>query len=150
MGKTHFAIALGDEAIVAGYSVYFVTVQELVAQFQRASDANKLKERMTLLIKPKLLILDEMGYLVLDSFAATCMFQLVSERYEKGATKRPGGSPPKTLSRKLPNPAGKATREYAASGFALRRTLPALPTKSTKPQSGEISNGDIWGLFSSR
>jgi DNA replication protein DnaC len=85
VGKTHLAIALGTEAIVAGYSVYFVTVQELVAQFQRARDANKLKERMTLLIKPKLLILDEMGYLALDSFAATCMFQLVSERYEKGA-----------------------------------------------------------------
>lgn len=58
MGKTHLAMALGTEAIVAGYSVYFVTVQDLVAQFQRARDENKLKERMTLLIKPKLLILD--------------------------------------------------------------------------------------------
>jgi len=85
VGKSHLAIALGTEAIVAGYSVYFVTVQDLVAQFQRARDENKLKERMTLLIKPKLLILDEMGYLALDSFAATCMFQLISERYEKGA-----------------------------------------------------------------
>lgn len=56
-----------------------------MAQFQRARDENKLKERMTLLIKPKLLIFDEMGYLALDSFAATCMFQLVSERYEKGS-----------------------------------------------------------------
>jgi DNA replication protein DnaC len=85
VGKTHLAIALGTEAIVAGYSVYFVTVQDLMAQFQRARDENKLKERMTLLIKPKVLILDEMGYLALDSFAATCMFQLVSERYEKGS-----------------------------------------------------------------
>jgi DNA replication protein DnaC len=85
VGKTHLAIALGTEAIVAGYSVYFVTVQDLVSQFKRARDENKLKERMTLLIKPKLLILDEMGYLALDPFAATCMFQLVSERYEKGA-----------------------------------------------------------------
>ena len=40
---------------------------------------------MALLVKPKLLILDEMGYLTLDSFAATCLFQLVSERYEKGS-----------------------------------------------------------------
>lgn len=85
VGKTHLAIALGTEAIVAGYSVYFVTMQELVAQFARARDENKLKERMTLLVKPKLLILDEMGYLGLDSFAATCLFQLVSERYEKGS-----------------------------------------------------------------
>ena len=48
-------------------------------------DENKLKERMTLLVKPKLLILDEMGYLALDPFAATCLFRLVSERYEKGS-----------------------------------------------------------------
>ena len=79
------AIALGTEAIVAGSSVYFVTIQDLVSQFQRARDENKLKERMSLLVKPKLLILDEMGYLTLDSFAATCLFQLVSERYEKGS-----------------------------------------------------------------
>jgi DNA replication protein DnaC len=85
VGKTHLAIALGTEAIVAGYSVYFVTVQELVAQFLRARDQNKRKERMVLLVKPKLLILDEMGYLGLDLFAATCLFQLVSERYEKGS-----------------------------------------------------------------
>lgn len=85
VGKTHLAIALGTEAIVAGYSVYFVTVQDLMAQFLKARDENRLKERMTLLVKPKLLILDEMGYLALDPFAATCLFQLVSERYEKGS-----------------------------------------------------------------
>ncbi|HEY6377275.1 MAG TPA: IS21-like element helper ATPase IstB [Edaphobacter sp.] len=85
VGKTHLGIALGTEAIVAGSSVYFVTMQDLVQQFQRARDENKLKERMSLLVKPKLLILDEMGYLTLDSFAATCLFQLVSERYEKGS-----------------------------------------------------------------
>jgi DNA replication protein DnaC len=85
VGKTHRAMALGTEAIVAGYSVYFVSVQELVAQFLRARDENKRKERMVLLGKPKLLILDEMGSLGLDSFAATCLFQLVSERYEKGS-----------------------------------------------------------------
>ncbi|MGB8479738.1 MAG: IS21-like element helper ATPase IstB [Acidobacteriaceae bacterium] len=84
-GKTHLAIALGTEAIVAANTVYFLTIQDLVAQFQRARDENKLKERMTLLVKPKLLILDEMGYLSLDPFAATCLFQLVSERYEKGS-----------------------------------------------------------------
>lgn len=52
MGKTHLAIAQGTEAIVAGSSVYLVTNQDLVAQFQRASDKNKLKERMTLWSSP--------------------------------------------------------------------------------------------------
>ena len=85
VGKTHLAIALGTEAVVAGYSVYFVTMQDLVGQFAKARDENKLKERMSLLVKPKLLIIDEIGYLSLDPFGATCLFQLVSERYEKGA-----------------------------------------------------------------
>lgn len=85
VGKTHLAIALGIEAIVANYTVCFVTVQDLMAQLRRARDENKLKERMALLVKPKLLILDEIGYLSLDQFGATCLFQLVSERYEKGS-----------------------------------------------------------------
>ena len=85
VGKTHLAIALGTEAIAAGYSVYFVTMQDLVAQLTRARAENKLKERMSLLAKPKLLILDEIGYLSLDQFGATCLFELVSERYEKGS-----------------------------------------------------------------
>ena len=41
---------------------------------------------MSLVVKPKLLILDEIDYLSLDPYAATCLFfQLVSERYEKGS-----------------------------------------------------------------
>jgi len=85
VGKTHLAIALGTEAIVAGYSVYFVTVQDLMAQLLKERDENRRKEPMALRVKPRLLILDEMGYLALDPFAATCLFQLVSERYEKGS-----------------------------------------------------------------
>jgi DNA replication protein DnaC len=40
---------------------------------------------MALLVKPKLLILDEIGYLSLDQFGATCLFELVSDRYERGS-----------------------------------------------------------------
>lgn len=85
VGKTHLAIALGVEAIVAGFSVYFVTLQDLLAQLLRAREENRLKEKMALLTKPKLLILDEIGYLGLDAFGATCLFQLVSDRYERGS-----------------------------------------------------------------
>lgn len=85
VGKTHLAIALGVEAIVAAFSVYFVTLQDLLAQLVRAREENRLKEKMALLTKPKLLILDEIGYLGLDAFGATCLFQLVSDRYERGS-----------------------------------------------------------------
>jgi len=85
VGKTHLAIALGVEAILHGFSVYFITIQDLVGQLTRSREENKLKEKMALLAKPKLLILDEIGYLALDQFGATCLFQLVSERYEHGS-----------------------------------------------------------------
>jgi DNA replication protein DnaC len=85
VGKTHLAIALGVEAILAGFSVYFITMQDLVTQLTRARDENRLQEKMALLTKPKLLILDEIGYLGLDQFGATCLFQLVSDRYEHGS-----------------------------------------------------------------
>lgn len=52
VGKAHLAIALGTEAIVAGSSVCLVTVQDQVAQFSRARDENKLKERRSLRSSP--------------------------------------------------------------------------------------------------
>jgi DNA replication protein DnaC len=47
---------------------------------------------MALLTKPKLLILDEIGYLGLDQFGATCLFRLVSDGYEQGSIPRGGTS----------------------------------------------------------
>ena len=86
VGKTHLAIALGIEAILKEQSTYFVTMQDLVAQLAQARHENRLKEKMaTFVKKAKLLIVDEIGYLPLDSFAATCIFQIVSERYEHGS-----------------------------------------------------------------
>ncbi len=68
-----------------GFSAYFITMQDLVGQLARAREENKLKEKMALLAKPKLLILAEIGYLALDEFGATCLFQLVIHRYEHGS-----------------------------------------------------------------
>jgi DNA replication protein DnaC len=85
VGKTHLAIALGREAIQEGFSVYLLSLQDLLAQWVRAREANKLKEKLFQLSKPKLLILDEIGYLGLDPFGASCLFQLVSGRYEQGS-----------------------------------------------------------------
>ena len=82
VGKTHLAMALGVEAIPAGFSVYLITMQDLVSQLTRARDENRLKEKMALWTKPKLLILDEIGYLALDQFGPTCLFRLVSDGYE--------------------------------------------------------------------
>jgi DNA replication protein DnaC len=85
VGKTHLAVALGREAIVAGYTVLFTGAMELVANLAKAHAEGRLEERLTHFAKPKLLIVDELGYLPLEPDAAHLFFQLVSRRYERGA-----------------------------------------------------------------
>lgn len=85
VGKTHLAIALGRAAITAGHSVLFVTAIALVASLAKGHAQGHLEERLITYIKPKLLIIDELGYLPLEPDAAHLFFQLVSRRYERGA-----------------------------------------------------------------
>lgn len=85
VGKTHLAIALGREAILAGYSVQFTTAMALVAGLAKALAEKRLDEKLMALAKAKLLIVDELGYLPLEPDAAHLFFQLVSRRYETGA-----------------------------------------------------------------
>lgn len=85
VGKTHLAIALGREAILNGYTVQFVTAATLVSSLAKGHAERRLDDRLMALSKPKLLIIDELGYLPLEPDAAHLFFQLVSRRYEKGA-----------------------------------------------------------------
>jgi DNA replication protein DnaC len=85
VGKTHLAIALGREAIAKGYSVLFVTAINLIAALAKATLENRLEERLGHFSKPKLLVVDELGYLPFEKNASHLFFQLVSRRYEKGA-----------------------------------------------------------------
>lgn len=85
VGKTHLAIALGMTAIAQSLSVYFLTVADLLEMLHRDVQEDRLTHRLRTLCKPKLLILDEMGYFPLDRLAAQFLFQLVSRRYLKGS-----------------------------------------------------------------
>lgn len=85
VGKTHLAVALGIEAIKQGYRTQFVSTQGLLASLAKAQAENKLEERLRVLCQPKLLIIDEIGYLPLDRHGASLFFQLIARRYEKGA-----------------------------------------------------------------
>jgi len=85
VGKTHLAIALGREAIRAGYSVLFVAAPALVAALAKGHAEGRLEERLAFYAKPKLLIVDELGYLPFEPNAAHLFFQLVSRRYERGS-----------------------------------------------------------------
>lgn len=86
VGKTHLAVALGREAILRGYSTLFASATSIVTQLVRAHAEGRLEEKLTHLAKPKLLVIDELGYLPFEANAAHLFFQLVSRRYERGAT----------------------------------------------------------------
>jgi len=85
VGKTHLAIGLGRAAIGEGYSVLFVTAPALAAALAKAHDEGRLEEKLGFYAKPKLLIVDELGYLPFEPNAAHLFFQLVSRRYERGS-----------------------------------------------------------------
>lgn len=85
VGKTHLAIALGVAAIQQAVSVYFTTMVDLLDLIHRDAKEDRLAHRLDTLCRPKVLILDEMGYFPLDRLAAQFMFQLVSRRYLKGS-----------------------------------------------------------------
>lgn len=85
VGKTHLAVALAVEAIRGGYSAYFSTAYDLVNDLGRAMREGQLAQRMRVYLRPKVLVVDEVGYLPLDEVGATIFFQLVSARYERGS-----------------------------------------------------------------
>jgi DNA replication protein DnaC len=85
VGKTHLAVALGLKACALGYRTQFVTAAALTASLVRAHTENRLEEKLKLLVQPKLLIIDEIGYLPIERLGANLFFQLVSRRYERGS-----------------------------------------------------------------
>ena len=85
VGKTHLAVGLGRAAIEAGYSTLFVQATHLVAALAKAHAEGRLDEKLRYYGKPKLLIIDELGYLPLERNAAHLFFQLIVRRYERGS-----------------------------------------------------------------
>ena len=75
VGKTHLSVALAEAAIQSGCGAYFMTAHDLVADLGRAYREGRLDRRMRVYLAPKVLIIDEMGYLPLDEMGATIFFQ---------------------------------------------------------------------------
>ena len=85
VGKSHIAVALGREAVQRGYSVLFTSAVALTTDLVKGQAAGRLEEKLARYAKPKLLIIDEFGYLPLEPHAAHLFFALVSRRYERGS-----------------------------------------------------------------
>lgn len=93
VGKTHLAIALGRESILNGYTTLFTTAAALMTRLSVGHRRGDLDKELTYFTKPKLLIIDELGYLPFEPDAAHLFFQLVCKRYEKGSILITGNRP---------------------------------------------------------
>jgi len=85
LGKTHLAIALGHAACLEGYSVRFTTAVEIINTLTAAQVTHCMKSEIKKFLKPSLLCIDEVGYLPIDKLGADLLFQVISERYERGS-----------------------------------------------------------------
>jgi DNA replication protein DnaC len=85
VGKTHLAIGLAVKAVESGYSVLFLTLEALMTRLTKAMSENRLERSLQQLIYPKVLIIDELGYLPLTRIEASLFFRLVARRYERAS-----------------------------------------------------------------
>ena len=86
LGKTHLAIALGHAACLHGHSVLFTTAVDIINTLAAAQAAGGLKRELAKYLNPRILVIDELGYLPIDKFGADSLFQVISQRYERGST----------------------------------------------------------------
>ena len=82
LGKTHLATALGIAACQQSYSVLFTSAIDAVNTLTASQAAGRLKKDLGKFLRPRVLLLDELGYLPIDKTGADLLFQIISQRYE--------------------------------------------------------------------
>ncbi|SDP95584.1 IS21-like element helper ATPase IstB, partial [Paracidovorax cattleyae] len=86
VGKTHIALALCQRAVMAGHKARFITAADLMMQLAAAKAQNRLKDYFNrAVLGPKLLVVDEIGYLPFGRDEANLFFNVVAKRYERGS-----------------------------------------------------------------
>ena len=78
-------MGLAVKAVEAGYSALFLTLESLMTRLLKAQRENRLDRTLKQLVYPKVLIIDEIGYLPLSREEASLFFRLVVRRYEKAS-----------------------------------------------------------------
>jgi DNA replication protein DnaC len=84
LGKTLLAKNMAHAAILAGHTVLFRTVSDLLADLDRDSPDGR-RRKFRFYARPSLLVLDEVGYLAYDAHAADLLFEIVNHRYERNS-----------------------------------------------------------------
>ena len=85
LGKTHLVMALAHEACLRGHSVLFTTAVDIINTLTAAQTVGRLKNELKRYLKPAILAIDEIGYLPIDKIGADLLFQVISQRYERGS-----------------------------------------------------------------
>ena len=86
VGKSHIAIALAYRAVMSGIKTRFITATDLMMQLAIAKSQGRLKEYLNrAVIGPRLLVVDEIGYLPFGREEANLFFNVVAKRYERGS-----------------------------------------------------------------
>ncbi|OIY55626.1 hypothetical protein BJK27_04575, partial [Escherichia coli] len=84
--KTHLVITIGYESVRAGIKVHFTTAADLLLQLSTAQRQGRYKTTLQRgVMAPRLLIIDEIGYLPFSQEEAKLFFQVIAKRYEKSA-----------------------------------------------------------------
>ena len=86
VGKTMIAANIGYHALQNGYTVRFEKAADLLETLAEIPVRRDLHHRIALLARPRLLILDEIGYVTLDSRHADILYAIVSRRYQRRST----------------------------------------------------------------
>jgi len=84
-GKTHVALGLGLAACQKGLKVRFTTAAALVHEMIEAVDERRLQRHQKQLAAQDLLIIDELGFVPLSKTGAELLFEVISQRYERGS-----------------------------------------------------------------
>jgi DNA replication protein DnaC len=84
-GKTHVALGLGLAACQKGLKVRFATAAALVNELIEARDERRLQRTQKSLASQELLIIDELGFVPLSKTGAELLFEVISQRYERGS-----------------------------------------------------------------
>ncbi|WP_423196338.1 MULTISPECIES: IS21-like element helper ATPase IstB [unclassified Cupriavidus] len=86
VGKTHIALALCQRAVMAGHKARFISAADLMMQLAAAKAQGRLREYFNrAVLGPKLLVIDEIGYLPFGRDEANLFFNVVAKRYERGS-----------------------------------------------------------------
>jgi DNA replication protein DnaC len=85
VGKTHLATALAHQACLEGHAVLWASTIDMINALIAAQAGMRLKQELKKYLSPRLLVLDELGYLPIDKHGADLLFQVISGRYERGS-----------------------------------------------------------------